>query len=93
MAFDANGLQHFNNGGAFGSGAGSVKKLWHYATADADTVVEANGYFDTTALNLGDLVFASLGVGGTEEVKVYIVSVGTGDPDSNDVTVTPMAVV
>ena len=93
MAFDSDGLQQFNSGGAVGSGAGSVKKLWHYATADADTAVEANGYFDTTALNQGDLVFASLGVGATEEVKVYIVSVGTGDPSSNDVTVTPMAVV
>lgn len=93
MAFDSDGLQQFNSGGAVGSGAGSVKKLWHYATADADTVVEADGYFDTTALNLGDLVFASLGVGGVEEVKVYIVPVGTGNPASNDVTVTPMAVV
>lgn len=93
MAFDAAGLQHFNNGGAIGDGGGSVKKLWHYATADADTTVEANGYFDTTALSQGDLVFASLGVGGTEEVKVYIVSVGSGDPANNDVTVVPMAVV
>ena len=89
MAFNADGLQQFNSGGAVGSGAGSVKKRWHYATGDADTVVEAGGYFDTTALNQGDLVFASLGVGATEEAKVYIVSVGTGDPDTNDVTVTP----
>ena len=93
MAFLASGLQQFNAGGAVGSGAGSVKKLWHYATADADTAVEADGYFDGTALNVGDIVIASLGVGGTEEVKIYIVSVGTGDPTSNDVTVTPMAVV
>ena len=92
MAFDAKGLIQFNSGGAVGDGAGSVKKLWHYATTDADTTVEANGYFDTTALNLGDILIASLGVGGTEEVKVYIVSVGTGDPAANDVTLAPMLI-
>ena len=93
MAFDSDGLQQFNNGGALGSGDGSVKKLWHYVTNDADTVVEADGYFDTTALNQGDLIWASLDLDGTPEVKTYIVSVGTGDPANNDVTVTPMAVV
>ena len=41
----------------------------------------------------GDIVIASLGVTGTEEVKIYIVSVGTGDIDSNDVTIVAMAVV
>lgn len=93
MAFDADGLQKIANGGAVGTGAGSVKVVWHYATADADTVVEADGYFDTTALNEGDLVLASLGIGGTEEVKAYIVSAGTGDPASNDVALTAMLVV
>ena len=92
MAFSAVGLQQFNSGGAVGAGAGSVKKLWHYATADADTLVEGDGYFDTTALNLGDILIASLGVGGVEEVKMYIVSVGTGDPSSNDVTIAPMLI-
>lgn len=92
MAFLASGLQQFNSGGAVGNGEGSVKKLWHYATADADTVVEANGYFDSTAMNQGDIVICSLGVGATEEVKMYIVSVGTGDPDSNDVTIAAMLI-
>lgn len=92
MAFAATGLINFNSGGAVGTGAGSVKKLWHYATADADTTVEADGYFDTTALNQGDLVFTSLGVGGTEEAKIYTVSVGTGDPASNDVTIVAMLI-
>ena len=92
MAFDADGLQHFNNGGAISTGSGSVKKLWHYATNDADTVVEANGYFDSTAMNAGDLLFCSLDVDGTPEIKAYIVSVGTGDSDSNDVTITAMLI-
>ena len=93
MAFDADGLQNFNNGGALGSGESSVSKLWHYVTNDADTVVEANGYFDTTALSAGDLLFASLDMDGTPEVKAYVVAVGTGDPASNDVTITPMIIV
>lgn len=93
MAYIADGLQQFNNGGALGSGAGSVATLWHYVTNDADTVVEANGYFDNTAMKLGDLVFGSLDIDGTPEVKIYIVSVGTGNPDANDVTVTAMPIV
>lgn len=93
MPFLASGLQQINNGGAVGTGQGSVKKLWFYATADADAAVEADGYFDSTAMNQGDLILASLGVGGTEEVKIYTVSVGNGDPDNNDVTVVPMAIV
>lgn len=93
MAFDARGLKVFATGGAVGEGENSVVKLWQYATADADTLVEAGGYFDTTAMAQGDLILASLGIGGTEEVKVYTVSVGTGDPSNNDVTVVPMSVV
>ena len=93
MAFAAAGLKLIAPGGAIGTGAGSVKNIYHYATNDADTVVEANGYFDSTSLNLGDIVIASLDVDGTPEVKMYIVSVGTGDADTNDVTVAAMPVV
>jgi hypothetical protein len=92
MAFDAVGLQAFNNGGALGGGEDSVKTLWHYVTNDADTVVETNGYFDTTAMKAGDLVFASLDLDGTPEVKAYVVAAGTGDPDSNDVSITAMLI-
>ncbi len=93
MAFDAAGLINFNSGGAVGSGGGSVKNLWHYATNDTDTVVEANAYFDSTELNQGDILIASLDLDGTPEVKVYVVSVGTGDKTSNDVTIAPMIIV
>lgn len=92
MAFAATGLQLFAKGGALGSGAGSVASIWHYVTNDADTVVEAGGYFDTTAMAKGDIVIASLDVDGTPESKMYIVSVGTGDISSNDVTVVPMLI-
>ena len=96
MAFDVEGLIVYNSGGAEAGQGGTltgVKKLWHYATNDADTVVEADGYFDSTEMGLGDIVLTSLDLDGTPEVKGYIVSVGTGDRYSNDVTITPWAVI
>lgn len=92
MAFSEAGLKVIANGGAIGAGAGSVKKIWDYVTNDADTVVETDGYFDATALNKGDKILASLDVDGTPEIKTYIVSVGTGDKDSNDVTIVAMPI-
>tara|TARA_B100000700_G_scaffold323297_1_gene426742 strand:- start:1313 stop:1594 length:282 start_codon:yes stop_codon:yes gene_type:complete len=92
MAYAAAGLVQIANGGAIGTGEGSVKRIFHYATNDADTVVEADGYFDNTDLNDGDLLVCSLDVDGTAEIKTYIVSVGTGDIDSNDVTIVAMLI-
>lgn len=90
MAFAQSGLKLTCLGGAIGTGEGSVKNIYHYATNDADTVVEANGYFDGVTgdpLNVGDIIIASLDVDGTPEVKIYIVSVGGAD-----VTVTAMLI-
>ncbi len=95
MAFDAEGLIGYNMGGALAGQGGTltgVNKLWHYATNDADTVVEADGYFDQTEMGLGDILLASLDLDGTPEVKGYVVSVGSGDRWSNDVTLTPWAI-
>lgn len=90
MAYIAAGLKLIEVGGALGTGSGSAKNLYHYATDDIDTVVETDGYFDDIdgdPLNVGDLIFTSLDVDGTPEVKVYIVSVGGGD-----VTIVPMLI-
>jgi hypothetical protein len=90
MAYDAKGLKLISVGGAIGSGAGSVKNVYHYATNDTDTVVEGNGYFDGVAgdpLNAGDIIIASLDIDGTAEVKMYVVAVGGGDVD-----ITPMKI-
>lgn len=92
MAYDATGLKKIADGGALGTAPNNVISIWHYATNDADTVVEANAYFDTTAMKKGDIVHASLDIDGTPEYKCYIVSVGTGDPASNDVTVVPFLI-
>lgn len=92
MAFAASGLKKIMDGGALGTGPGNVASIYHYITNDADTVVEANAYFDTTDMKKGDLVFASIDIDGTPEMKGYIVSVGTGDKSSNDVTVVPFLI-
>lgn len=92
MAYAAAGLVRIAGGAAVGVGAGSSKSVYFYTTADADTTVEAGAYFDATDLTQGDIIIASLGIGGTEEVKIYTVSVGSGDKDSNDVTVVAMLI-
>lgn len=95
MAFDREGLIQFNSGGAEAGQGGTltgVKKIWHYVTNDADTVIEANAYFDNTEMGLGDILIASLDLDGTPEVKMYVVSVGTGDLYNNDVTIAPMLI-
>lgn len=92
MAFDDAGLIVMANGGSIGTGEGSRKKIYHYTTNDADTVIEANGYFDATDMNLGDLVIAALDVDGTPEVKIYVVDAGTGDASSNDVSLSAMLI-
>ncbi len=82
MAYNADGLRSFAFGGILGTNSVSTttgqvssfaqKKLWHYVTNDADTVVEADGYFDATGIGPGDLVFCSLDIDGTDEVKIYV---------------------
>lgn len=91
MAFAESGLQVLSFGGTLTAGQPAAN-IWHYITNDADTVVEANAYFDLTAMRLGDLLLASIDVDGTPEVKAYIVSVGTGDKAANDVTIAPMLI-
>lgn len=91
MAYDKTGHVVVSNGGAVGTGEGSLKKIHHYATNDADTVVEADGYFDGAAEMFtpgkGDLILASLDCDGTAEAKMYIVN-RTGD----DIALTAMLI-
>lgn len=92
MAFEKAGLMKIMNGGAIGTGAGSVKSIYHYVTNDADSVVETGGYFDVTDMTLGDIIMAGVDLDGTPECKSYMVSVGSGDINDNDVTVVPMLI-
>lgn len=79
MAFDIKGLKRFDIGGSVGSGEGSIKALYHYATNDAAGVVETTGYFNSLVgqVSVGDVVFASLDLDGTPALKNYIVSAVT----------------
>ncbi len=92
MAYASAGLVLISQGAAIGTGSGSSKSVYFYTTNDADTVVEAGAYFDTTDFALGDAVLATMDVDGTPEFKAYVVSVGTGDIASNDVTVVPFKI-
>ena len=91
MAYDAAGIQSISFGGALTDGTPAAQ-IWHYITNDADTVVETDAYFDSTSMRAGDILIASLDMDGTDEVKVYVVSVGTGLSDSNDVTIVAMLI-
>ena len=81
MAFSNDGLRRLTHGGVTAAGSGNVVSIWHYATNDADTVVEADGYFDSVSeqMSTGDIIMASLDLDGTPELKSYIATVTTGD--------------
>lgn len=94
MAFNLDGLALVGNGGVIAQTfptAGTVSRVWHYVTNDTDTQVETDGYFDSTNLRKGDVVLATIDLDGTPEGKTYLVTVGTGDAASNDVTVAMFA--
>lgn len=84
MAYgDANSqLRAIHEGAPLGDAPGNINQVYWYRTNDADTVVEADGYFDgvlNDGLNVGDLIFAECDVDGTEELKLYRVTVGGAD--------------
>lgn len=92
MAYSVVGLACFNTGGSIADGT-PVNRMWHYITNDDDDTVETDAYFDSTGMRAGDLVFCSLDMDGTDEVKIYVVSVGTGLSDgANDVTIVSMKI-
>lgn len=94
MAFNRDGFQLVGLGGCIAATfptAGNVSRIFHYITNDADTEIEANGYFDTTPLRKGDVLLASIDIDGTPEGKTYLCTVGTGDQASNDVTIAMFA--
>lgn len=80
MAYATEGLRRIGYGGSVGNGAGSVRSLWHYATNDAAATVEAANYFNSEAAQFtkGDVIEASMVLGGTPVTKRYIVTSATG---------------
>lgn len=80
MTFALANLQKIGSGGAIGSGEGSVRSVWHYASNDLLTAIDDSAYFDDAAdlLTKGDLLIVSGDVDGTPAVNCYVVNSETG---------------
>ncbi len=80
MAFILANLQKIASGGAIGSGEGSVRSVWHYASNDLLTAIDDSGYFNdaTDLLTKGDLIIISGDVDGTPAVNCAVVNSETG---------------
>jgi len=68
-------------GDATSEGSASMISLWGYVTTDSAATVETAGYFPAATLyqmlNVGDVIVASMGIGGTQKAKLYVVTVST----------------
>jgi hypothetical protein len=80
MAYDADNLACIGNGGAIGSGQGSVARIWHYKTNDTLAQAVAADYFNsaTSLLAKGDMIFVSGDIDGTVGINGLVVSSATG---------------
>lgn len=58
------------------------QQLFLYRTADAETVVDDSGYFDDAYdhynLSTGDIIIAVYAFGGTQKVRMYLVTNTSG---------------
>ncbi len=54
--------------------------LWHYATSDAATAVDTDGYFNAAAdmLRVGDMILANTATGGTPAAGVFVIAANAG---------------
>lgn len=88
MAFSATG---FNTIGGQ-SKSGNAPAIYSYASADAQSVIRASGYFNSVSsvLKVGDIVFCYSATGGTPVMSTaYVVSNASGVVDITDgVTIT-----
>lgn len=80
MTFAIAGFKTVIEGGAIGSGSGSVKQIHSYATNDLSATVLASGYFNsiTNYLRKGDLIHIHGDVDGTPFTNTAIVNSATG---------------
>jgi hypothetical protein len=76
MAFDSVGFSSV--GGQ--SKAGNAPAIYTYASADAQSVIRAAGYFNAVAsiLKVGDIVFCYSATGGTPVMSTAYVNSNTG---------------
>ena len=77
MAYDVKNIKRF----AIGATQNSITAgIWHYKSADAVATVETANYFNALAaeLQIGDIIFASLVMGGSPVGRQYMVTANTG---------------
>lgn len=76
MAFLLSGLSRLVAGPSVGTGAGSVKSKYMYASLDTAAAVETAGYFNSMAaqFTVGDQIDASLDLGGAPRLRNYMVT-------------------
>lgn len=69
-------IRRINEGVAIGAGNANVVTIWQFATNDLATAVEAAGFFNSLAdsMAVGDIIFASLDLDGTPQLKNYMVT-------------------
>lgn len=79
MAFNKNNLRRQESMGSIGNGANSVRFLNTYLTDDTPATVEGASYFNAAWQELapGDIIIASMGIGGTLKAKIYQVTAST----------------
>lgn len=90
MAFNKDGLKLVAVGGSVAQthpSAGNTNRVWNYVTTDDTDTIAADGYFDSTDLLKGDIVLAVCLMSSTPKMRSLLCTVGTGNKDSNDVTV------
>ena len=73
MAFSSTGFNAI--GGQ--SKAGNAPSIYSYASADAQSVIRASGYFNTIAsiLKVGDLIFCYSATGGTPVMSLSLIHI------------------
>lgn len=80
MAFNIAGWQRGRRMGVVGTGQYSVKYEHTYVTADDAATIQAANYFNPLSgqLSNGDILHASLLIGGANVMKSYVVTSANG---------------
>lgn len=75
MAFIARGLKRISHTGAIGSGAGSVRSIWHYVSNDDIAAITGTGYFNAYIKEfvVGDILHVSADIDGTPAYRCYMI--------------------
>lgn len=86
MAFENQSFRSHSRGAALPTAGSRSARDWRYITADDHATVAAAGYFNNAraAVGVGDTVLASVAIGGTAQLRLYMFN---AVPASGNVTV------